>query len=123
MIKTAQSLVEWFSQFDLPVYQQDDVPDGASAPYITIPLVDPEWSSQASFPFQIWYRTTSNLPPMQKADEILAAVGEAGVRIYFNGGLLVLRIDSDTPPQIMVENDYRCAYVALVLNAYHLPGV
>jgi hypothetical protein len=122
MIKTAQSLAGWFAQFGLPVYLDSDVPDGAEAPYITIPMADPYWDRKASFQFNIWYRTTSNLPPMQKADEILAAVGE-GIRLYFDGGLLVLRIDPDTPTQIMVEDDYRCARVSLTLNAYHLPGV
>lgn len=122
MIKSAQTLASWFAQFGLPVYLDSDVPDGAEAPYITIPMVDPDWRSQASFQFQIWYRTTSNLPVLQKADEILSAVHE-GVRLHFDGGLLVLRIDSDTPTQIMVEDDYRCAIISLVLNAYHLPGV
>ena len=122
MIKTAQSLAQWFTRFGIPVYLDSDVPDGAEAPYITIPIKDPDWRSQCSFPLQVWYRTTSNLPVIQKADEILTAVYE-GVRIPFDGGLLVLRIDSDTPTQIMAEDDYRCAIVSLVLNAYHLPGV
>ena len=121
MLKAAQTLAEFFGGFGLPVYQEEDVPDTAAPPYITIPLKDPDWRSQASYQFSIWYRTTSNLPPIQKADEILAAVHE-GVRLYFDGGLLVLRIDSDTPTQIMVDGDYRCARVSLVLNAYHLPG-
>lgn len=122
MTKTAQTLAEWFAGFNLPVYLDSDVPDGAELPYITIPLTDPYWDRKASFQFNIWYRTTSNLPPMQKADEILAAVNE-GIRLYFDGGLLVLRIDPDTPTQIMVDGDYRCARVSLTLNAYHLPGV
>lgn len=122
MTKTAQTLAGWLSGFGLPVYLDSDVPDGADPPYITIPLTDPYWDSKASFPFNVWYRTTSNLPPMRKADEILAAVGE-GIRLYFDGGLLVLRADPDTPTQIMADGDYRCARVSLTLNAYHLPGV
>lgn len=123
MTKTAQALAEWFATFDLPVYLDSDVPDGAALPYITIPLRDPEWRSKCPFQILIWYRTTSNLPVIQKADEIMAAVSE-GVRIYLDGGgLLVLRADSDTPTEIMIDGDYRCARVALTLNAYHLPGV
>lgn len=122
MTKTAQALSEWFAQFDLPVYLNSDVSDGAEPPYITIPLADPEWRSKCSYQILIWYRTTSNLPVIRKADEITAAVGE-GVRIYFDGGLLVLRLDSDTPTEVMVDGNYRAARVALTLNAYHLPGV
>lgn len=122
MTKTAQTLAGWLSGFGLPVYLDSDVPDGADPPYITIPLADPYWDRKTSYQFNVWYRTTSNYPPMQKADEILAAVGE-GVRLYFDGGLLVLRADPDTPTQIMADGDYRCARVSLTLNAYHLPGV
>lgn len=121
MINTAQSLAEWFQQFDLPVYLESDVPDGAEAPYIIIPLKDPDWRSKVSFPVSVWYRTTTNLPMIQKADAIVGAVGE-GVRIQFTGGLLVLRTDNDTPVQIMVEGDYRLVRIPLTLNAYHLPG-
>lgn len=122
MIKSAQTLAQWFSGFGIPAYLDSDVPDGAEPPYITITLTDPYWERKARFPVNIWYRVTSNIPPMQKADEILAAVYE-GVRLYFEGGLAVLRIDPDTPTQIVVDGDYRCARVSLTLNAYHLPGV
>ena len=123
MTKTAQALAEWLSDFGLPVYLNTDVPDGAEPPYITIPLAEPEWRSKCPFQLLVWYRTTSNLPALQKADEILGAVGE-GVRIYLdNGGLLVLRADSDTPIEVMVDGNYRAARIALTLNAYHLPGV
>lgn len=121
MMKTATTLSEWFGQFGLPVYLNDDVPDGVECPYITIPLKDPAWRSATSFPVKIWYRTTTNLPAIQKADEIRAAVFE-GVRISFDGGTLVLYADDDTSTQVMVEDDYRCAVVPLILNAYHLPG-
>lgn len=122
MMKTAETLSGWFEQFGLPVYLDSDVPDGAECPYITIPLKDPDWRSAASFLVKIWYRTTTNLPAIQKADEIRAAVFE-GIRIPFEHGTLTLYADSDTPTQIMVEDDYRCALVPLILNAYHLPGV
>lgn len=121
MMMTAKSLVSFFGQFGYPVYLDTDVPDGAELPYITIPLKDPDWRSKVSFQCLIWARTQSNLTLIQKADEITAAVGE-GVRIPFVGGLLVLRIDPDTPAQMMVQDDYRCMRVAMVLNAYHLPG-
>ena len=122
MMKTAQSLVGFFSQFEYPVYLETDVPDEAELPYITIPLKDPEWRRQVSYQALVWDRTESNYALIAKADEIAAEVGE-GVRIPFDGGLLVLRMDTDTPTQMMVQDDFRCARVAMVLNAYHLPGV
>ena len=99
MTKTAQTLTEWFSQFGYPVYLESDVPDGAELPYITIPLKDPEWRKQVSYQIMIWGRTTSNLALIQKADAITGAVGD-GVRMPFENGMLILRIDSDTPMQV-----------------------
>lgn len=122
MMKTAVALSGWFEQFGLPVYLDSDVPDDAEYPYITIPLKDPDWRRAASFQVKIWYRTTTNIPAIQKSDEIRAAVYD-GIRIPLDGGALVLYADDDTPTQIMVEDDYRCAIVPLILNAYHLPGV
>ena len=122
MMKTAATLSEWFEQFGLPVYLEDDVPDDAVHPYITIPLKDPDWRVKTSFLVKIWYRTTTNIPAIQKADEIKGTVYE-GARLYFDGGLLVIRADDDMPIQLMTEGDYRCALVPLTLNAYHLPGV
>ena len=122
MMEPAKALSKWFEQFGLSVYLDGDVPDEAEAPYITIPLKEPGWRSATSFQFNIWYRTVSNVEPLRKADEIIRAVSE-GVRIYFAGGLLVLRVDEDTPTQIMVDDDYRGARVSLVLNSYHVPGI
>ena len=122
MMSTASALTAWFTQFGIPVYLEGDVPDEAEAPYITLPLKEADWRSQTSYQFMVWYRTASNLEPLAKADEIIAAV-EEGARIYLSGGLLVLRVDEHTPTQVMLDNDYRGVRVPLVLNAYHVPGV
>lgn len=121
MMSTARALADWFSQFNLPVYHEGDVPDDAQLPYITLPLKEPEWDQKTAFHFSIWYRTTSNVAPISKADEIAQAVG-TGVRIPCDGGCLVLW--PDTPLiQTMVNGDYRSEYISLILNAYHMPGI
>ena len=122
MIKTAQTLTAWFSRFGVPVFLENDVPDGAEPPYITIPLKDPDWRKQVSYQIMIWDRTTSNIGLINRADAIANAVGE-GVRLPFDGGMLVLRIDTDTPAQVSADDDFRYLRLAFTLNAYHLPGV
>ena len=121
MMTAANALNKWFQQFMLPVYLESDVPDGAELPYITLPLREPEWNKQTSYHFSVWYRTTSNVALLAKADEISGAVGQ-GVRIPCVGGCLVLW--PDTPlVQVMVDGDYRSAYISLILNAYYMPGM
>ena len=122
MMKTAKSLTQFFGQFGYPVYLESDVPDDAELPYITIPLKDPDWRKKASYQIMVWGRTTSNLSLIEKADASTGAVGE-GVRIPFEGGMVVLRMDSDTPTQIGADDDFRYVRIALTINAYHLPGV
>ena len=54
MTSAVQALSEWFSQFNLPVYLNSDVPDEAELPYITIPLSFPEYDKKASFAIPMW---------------------------------------------------------------------
>lgn len=123
MIGTAQTLYNFFSQFGIPAYAEDTVPDDAELPYITYPLFDPEWRSKHSFYVQVYYRhRTSNLDSLTKADEIAAAIGE-GIRLPFDGGMLVLWPENPLIQTKPPDGDVRAAYINLSINAYHLPGV
>lgn len=121
MYKAAAALKTFFSGFGIPAYAQDSVPDDVQLPYITYSLSAPEWNQKASMYAQVWDRTKSNAGIIQKADQITAAIGE-GKKIQLDGGYLV--IWPETPLiQIMVDGDFRSAYINLSVNSYHLPGV
>lgn len=120
MTKAAEALYAWFTQFDLPVYLADDVPDEAELPYITVSLQEPEWNMKATLAVQVWYYTKSNVQVMSKADEIVGSIGQ-GLRIPFDGGMVILW--PETPlAQLIVEDNVRRAYINLSINSYHLPG-
>ena len=120
MYKAAAALKTFFSGFGVPAYAQDSVPDDVQLPYITYSLSVPEWNQKASMYAQVWDRTKSNAGIIQKADQITAAIGE-GKKIPLDGGYLV--IWPETPLiQIMVDGDFRSAYINLSVNTYHLPG-
>lgn len=121
MTSAAQALSDWLEQFELPVYLSNDVPDDAEAPYMTIPMNEPEWNAQATFYIQIWYRTRTNVELMSKADEIVSAIG-TGVVIDCDGGHVVLWPESPLI-QLIVDGDYRSAYINLSINSYTMPGV
>lgn len=121
MMSMATALSGWLTRFGLPVYLSVDVPDDAVLPYITIPLTQPEWSSKATYYIQVWYRTKTNVPVIDKADEVISAIG-TGVRIPCNGGYVV--IWPETPIiQMMIDGDVRSAYINLSVNSYQMPGV
>lgn len=122
MYQAAAALKRFFGGFGLPAYQEGSVPDETPLPYITYSISTPEWSQKASMYAQVWDRTKSNAGIMQKADQITQAIGTEGKRIPLDdGGYLV--IWPETPLiQIMVDGDYRSAYINLSVNDYQLPG-
>lgn len=121
MRETAKALKTFFSGFGLPAYDEYSVPDDVALPYITYHLAEPEWNQKATMYAQIFDKTKSNTFLVEKADEIVSAIG-LWKKIPLNGGYLV--IWPETPlVQIMVEDDVRRAYINLSINSYHLPGV
>ena len=122
MYKAAAALKSFFSGFDLPAYAADSVPENVELPYITYSVSVPEWNTKASAYAQVWDRTKSNAGIIRKADQITAAIGDAGKRIPFEGGYLVLWLETPLT-QIMVDGDYRSAYINLSINSYNLPGI
>jgi hypothetical protein len=121
VIQTAKALKTFLSSFGLPAYTIDTVPKEVELPYITYPLTEPEWNQKASFYVQGWFQTRSNTELLEKADEIVAAIG-TGLTIEIPDGYLVLY--PDTPLiQLLVDDDTRSFYINLSINSYHLPGV
>lgn len=120
MLNTAATLKTFFGGFGLPAYTLNSVPENVALPYITYPLVEPEWDSQASFYCQIWYRKNRLQDLLTKADQITAAIG-TGVKFEQTGGYLV--IYPATPLiQILTDDTTQSAYINLAINAYHMPG-
>ena len=121
MYQAAAALKTFFSGFGLPAYAESSVPDDVELPYITYSVNVPEWNQKASLYAQVWDRTRSNTGIIQTADQITAAIGERKV-ISFDGGYLVIWPESPLI-QILVDGDFRSAYINLSINAYNLPGV
>lgn len=120
MLNTAAKLKMFFGSFDLPAYTLNSVPEKVELPYITYPLIEPEWNEQASFYCQVWYPKNKLEALLTKADRIAAAIGQ-GKKIDMPGGYLV--IYPSTPLiQILTDENSQSAYIMLTINAYHLPG-
>ena len=120
MLKTAATLKTFFGSFDLPAYMDDSVPEYVSLPYITYPLIEPEWGEQASFYCQIWYKKKQLGNLLAKADALLKAIGE-GIQFEQVGGYIV--IYPSTPLiQVLTDEETDRAYINLIIRAYHIPG-
>lgn len=120
MYEAAKALKTFFSGFGLPSYQVNSVPDDVEVPYIAYSLNVPEWNQKATMYAQVWDRSTSNTYIIRMADQITAAIGD-GVKLPLEDGYLVIWPESPLV-QIMVDGDFRSAYINLSINAYHMPG-
>ena len=120
MLNTAMTLKTFFSSFSLPAYTLESVPDTVTLPYITFPLIEPEWNEQANFYCQVWYPKKKLEELLIKADQIVAAIGTMK-KFEQNGGYLVL-YPSTPLIQILSDEETQSAYINLSINAYHMPG-
>lgn len=121
MRTTAKALKEFVGGFQLPAYALNTVPDDVQLPYLTYPLVEPEWNQKETFYIQGYFRTTSLTAVLEKADEIARAIG-TGIRLEMDHGYLV--IYPETPLiQTLVDGDVRSFYLNLSINSYHMPGL
>lgn len=121
MYQTAAALKTFFSGFGLQAYTVDSVPDDVALPYIAYSVNEPEWNQKASNYAQVWDRTKSNTGIIRKADQITAAIRD-GHRIDLDDGYLVIWPENPKV-QIMVDGDFRSAYINFSINSYHMPGV
>lgn len=123
MRQTAKTLYQFVSGFGIPAYTTENIPDSAVLPYLTYPIVQPEWNQKATLYIQGWYRTNSYTEMMAKCDEILREIG-TGIILSNGDGYVV--IYPETPlVQFLTDSDNgtRSFYINLSINSYQMPGV
>lgn len=118
MKETAETLKSFFRGFGIPAYARNKIPDEVTIPYITYDLTEPRWNEQGNASCQVYYPKDQLEELLTKADEILSAIGE-GVKIEMPGGYLCLYVDSRDG---MSDDQSESIYIAMSINAYHLPG-
>ncbi len=120
MLRTAETLKAFFGGFSIPAYKENSVPDDVKLPYITFPLIEPEWDESASYYCQVWYKRKQVEALLMKADEIVGAIGE-GIVFDQDGGYVAL-YPSSPLIQTLTDEDTDRAYLNLLIRAYHTPG-
>ena len=123
MRAVAKTIKTFVSGFDLPAYAANTVPKDVQLPYLTYPIVEPEWDQKASFYIQGWYRTTNYSDLLEKADEIIREIG-TGIILSMETGSLVIYPETPVFQSLLddTDNDVQSFYISLSINAYHMPG-
>lgn len=120
MKETAKTLKSFFSGFGIPAYTLQSVPEEVQLPFLTYPLMEPEWDQEGATYCQVWYPKNHLSELLAKADAIAQAVGVMK-EIPQDGGYVVLY--PATPLiQILTDADTQSAYINLILRTYHMPG-
>lgn len=123
MKQTAKALKTFFGGFGIPAYSETSVPDNTLPPYITYPLIEPEWNSKSSFYAVLWCRTKGYEDALTIADEIMEAVGE-GLTLDIEGGHIVLYRETPSFQEMSdPDNDVKGLNLNMSMNAYHVAGV
>lgn len=120
MRQTAKALKTFVGGFSLPAYATETIPKEVKLPYLTYPIVEPEWNQKSTFYIQGWYNGTDYTEMLAKADQIIREIG-TGLIINTDSGYIVIYPESPLV-QTFVKDDTRSFYINLSLNAYQMPG-
>lgn len=117
MIDTARALYSFYSQFGMPAYTVNNIPDDAELPYVTYSYNDADWDTPMTHYAQVYMRTNSNIKLLSIADQIKDAIG-TGKAIPCGDGYIVLHYEN---AQILVDTDdgVRSVYISMQIDCLH----
>ena len=76
-----QAIHSFWSKFNLPAYDGQDVPDDATMPYITYEASADSIGNMLPLNGSLWYRSNSWKDISKKADEIAETIAKEGFNI------------------------------------------
>ena len=115
-----RALNAFFNSFGIPGYLEDNIPPGATLPYLTYkPTIPGGWNETASFHARLWYPSKGGRAPiLQTEDTISAALPRGGSTIECEGGAILLdKDDKDwAQPLNNTPEGYLCEYLIFELT-------
>lgn len=114
------ALSGFFSDFNIPVYPEDFIPEKAALPYLTVlPVIPKGWNETAQFHARLWYPSDGGkLPTLRETDLIRSALGD-GLTIDCEGGAILLC--AGTPWAQSMDNPaekYLCTYLNFEVTSF-----
>lgn len=82
---------QFFSGFGIAAYPSSSVPHDVAFPYLTYEAAVSAWDEgDVGLTVNLWYYTTQESPPNQKARELSQAIGRGGAVLPCDGGYIRL---------------------------------
>lgn len=101
----AQAIHNYFSGFDLKAYPKESVPNNVKFPWLTYEVSTADFGDQVSVAIDLYYHTTSEKTPNDKAEEIGRAIGRGGKIIACDGGAIWIKKGTPWSISLTDEND------------------
>lgn len=126
MTEIAKALYAFYSQFGIPAYAEDLVPDDpdgpkANPPYITYTVPQSGVFASATHQARIWYPTDkgapSNVKVNAKADEVIAAIVQ-GVKLKAGRGFVCIYPGEPLAQMQPADEALAIVYLNLELRSY-----
>lgn len=83
------ALHSFFNSFGISGHPATSVPEDQELPYLTYTPVFDFWGASVSLTVNLWYRTTDDAVPNEKAQEIAKSIG-GGKYLLCDGGAILL---------------------------------
>ena len=100
------AVYQFMNSFGIPAMPSSSVPDDQAFPYITYDLVVGEWlGGDVPMTVNVWYRTESEALPNAKVRQMFDAIGDGGVILSCDGGLLWVRRGSPWAQALVVDGE------------------
>lgn len=111
-----QAIKSFWEEFNLPVYEQNSVPDTAKMPYITYEVQIGGFDETVSMIGSVWYRSTKWDNAAAKMTEISNTIKTGYYQPYDNGTIFITK--SEPFAQFMGDSaDDAIKRVYIMLNA------
>lgn len=117
----SQAIYNLWSQFGLPVYDENTVPDDAVFPFITYSTALNSLGNVVSLSASLWYHSTSWQEASQKAEEIAEYIGKYGhISIPIDGGYFFVTLGSPFAQRMSDEGDRLIRRIYILLDCEFL---
>lgn len=121
MMDKSQAIYNLWSQFGLPVYDENTVPDDAVFPYITYSTALNSIGNVVSLSGSLWYHSTSWKEASQKAEEIAEYIGGHGhISQKIDGGYFFVTMGSPFAQRMSDEGDRLIRRIYILLDCEFL---
>lgn len=100
-----QAYTNFWNGFALKAYDETSVPDDATMPYITFETMEDDFDHTLALTASIWYRSTSWVESVAKANEIRYAIGRGGKIVPYEGGAFWIRKGQPWAQRMSEDND------------------